>query len=80
MLILAGCATKPQDPIVITKEVQIPFRVKCTVKSPSVPAWVVPLIKRGADVYTQMQALLADRELSIAYQKELLVALESCKS
>ncbi len=79
-LILSGCATTQQPaPIVITKEVKVPVRVPCTINTPMLPKWAVPLVAKGSDVYTQIQALLADRELSIAYQNELLIALESCK-
>ena len=77
--VLSGCATTKQDPIIITKEVQIPMRVKCTTDTPIVPQWAVDMVKRGSDTYTQMQSLIADRVLSKAYESELVAALESCK-
>ena len=77
-LVLAGCATKGERPIEVV-EVKIPVRVACTVATPVRPAWVVPAVQRGADVFEQMRALLADRELAFAYQKELESALGACK-
>lgn len=78
VLTLAGCATK-SVPTIETVEVKIPYRVACSVATPAQPSWVVPSVAKGADVFDQMRALLADRELGFGYQKELEVALEACK-
>jgi hypothetical protein len=75
---IAGCATKTVTEYK-TVEVLVPTRVPCSVATPDLPAWVVPLVKPGSDIYTQMRALLADRELSKAYEQELRTALEACK-
>jgi len=77
--VLSGCAATKQEPLIVTKEVQIPVRVKCTTATPIVPKWAVDMVKKGSDIYTQMQALIADRVLSKAYEAELVAALESCK-
>ena len=78
VLLLSGCAAKPMVPTQ-TVEVQIPFRVACTVATPAAPIWVVPGVAKGADVYDQMRALLVDRALGFGYQKELETALSTCK-
>ena len=77
-VVLAGCATKGERPTEVV-EVKIPVRVACTVATPVQPSWVVPAVQKGADVFEQMRALLADRELSFAYQNELESALVACK-
>lgn len=77
-LVLSGCATKSERPTQVV-EVKIPVRVACTVATPVQPAWVVPAVQKGADVFDQMRALLADRELAFAYQRELESALVACK-
>lgn len=74
---LVGCASQPvrYEPV----EVKVPMRVPCDVDTPVQPAWVVGLVPREADVYVQMRALLADRELAKGYMGELEVALAACK-
>lgn len=74
---LVGCASKPVR--YETVEVKVPVRVPCDVESPAQPGWVAGLVPREADVYVQMRALLADRELAKGYMGELEVALAACK-
>lgn len=76
--VLAGCASKPIGPTQ-TVEVKIPVREACKTPTPAQPAWVVPSVAKGADIFEQMKALLVDRELGFGYQKELETALETCK-
>ena len=78
LMVLAGCTTKGERPTQ-TVEVKIPVRAACTVATPAQPSWVVPAVPKGADVFEQMRALLADREMAFAYQKELESALGACK-
>ncbi len=76
-VVLAGCATTSEP--IKTVEVKVPYRVPCVVPTPAQPAWVVPAVPKGADVFEQMRALLADREMAFAYQKEMESALWACK-
>lgn len=75
---LAGCSSAPKIEYK-TVEVKVPFRTPCSAKTPIAPEWLTPLVLKGADVYVQMRALLADRELSKGYQNELETALSTCK-
>lgn len=71
-ILLSGCASM-QGP----KEVQIPIAVPCKTAEPTQPSY------RFAPPYNTTfegsRDLIGDRELSLAYENELRVALKSCK-
>ena len=77
--LITGCASSP----VIKTEIQrveIPIPVSCTVAIPAEPDFNFNKITANDTLFDKVKSLLADRELSIGYQLELLVALKSRKS
>jgi hypothetical protein len=69
----AGCATTQGPPV----EVKIPVPVKCQTEDPTIPTY------RFSPPYTTAfeaaRDLLGDREVALAYENELRIALKSCK-
>ena len=75
-----GCATKPPErPLQAPERVVEMVRVPCQVDEPREPSWAVDAVQAGSDVFTQMRALLADRETGKGYQHELRTAVRACK-
>jgi hypothetical protein len=75
-LALAGCtATMPKLP----ERVEIPVAIPCPVEVPAVPLYQFGNLKPTDTIWTKVQVLLSDRQLAIAYEQELNVALASCK-
>jgi hypothetical protein len=80
LFFLAGCASKPSEPQIITKEVRVPVPVFCNVDiGPSV---VFPdageAMANVPDVFTGTKYLKAGRVLRDARIRELEAALEAC--
>ena len=71
LLLLSACAT--------TQTVKVPVPVECKTPTPAAPEFGFEKLSKNDDLYVKVRALLADRELSKAYETELLAALLSCK-
>ncbi len=70
LALISGCSTVPPD-------TKIPIPVQCKTEEPEPPSY--RYLPPYTNVFDAVKDLLGDRELSIAYQKELLVSLKSCK-
>jgi hypothetical protein len=75
LIVLAGCQHSPTIPT----EVKIPVAVPCTVETPAEPAYQFGNLTPEDTIWTKVQVLLSDRQLSIAYETELKAALAACK-
>lgn len=76
LLTLTGCpGTIPKLP----ERVEIPVAIPCPVAIPPAPMYQFGNLKPTDTIWTKVQVLLSDRQLSIAYEQELNVALASCK-
>jgi hypothetical protein len=76
ILALTGCvATSPKLP----ERVEIPVAIPCPAEIPPVPLYQFDNLKPTDTIWTKVQVLLSDRQLAIAYEQELNVALASCK-
>ena len=71
-LLLVGCAT-PSGP----DHVNIPIAVACKTEDPKEPTYRYS--PPYDSVFEAVRDLLGDREIAIAYENELRVALKSCK-
>jgi len=76
--ILAGCATPAPVIDVKTQKVEVPVEVPCKVTVPPAPDYNFNKSKPTDSVFDKTKALLADRDLSLGYQAQLLAALNSC--
>lgn len=74
-IFLAGCNHNP----VIPGDVNIPIAVPCKVDTPAEPAYQFGNLTEADTIWTKVQVLLSDRQLSIAYETELKAALAACK-
>ena len=74
---LAACITNPPAPPSVQR-VEIPVSVPCKVDIPVVPPFKVGELDINDDIYRKAQILLYDRTLHLAYEIELLAALNSC--
>lgn len=76
---IAGCATAPErDPIIVTKTVEVPVTVKCSISYPKEPSRTVLSVLKGATPYEKVQGVLQELEDQRQYAKELLVVLSEC--
>jgi len=76
--IFSGCATKE----IIKYEtitVEVPIPIGCLTPIPPKPDYNFDRLTVDSDIFEKIKALLADRKLAIAYEKELESALASCK-
>ena len=72
-LILPGCATTSSN---IPVEVKVPVPVKCQVETPTEP--VISCYK-DSDIFELTKCMIYEIKVRKSYEKELNVALESCK-
>lgn len=85
IIFLSACATTKQksEPPVVTvfkpQIVEVPIPVPCKVEIPAEPKFNFNELDTEMDIFKKVQALLADRQLSIAYEQELVMALKACK-
>lgn len=70
LLVLGGCSTVPS-------EILVPVPVKCLTPTPNVPTY--RFSPPYTDIFQATRDLLGDREVSLAYEEELRVSLETCK-
>lgn len=72
LLFLTGCVTVPK-----TTVIEVPISIPCKAEEPDRPKFRFnPPYK---NIFDATKDLMGDRELSIAYENELRVALQSCK-
>jgi hypothetical protein len=77
-IVLSACAhTEPVINTVIQR-VEIPIEVPCKAKVPEVPDFNFGKLKPEDDIHAKVKSILADRELHLGYETELLAALNSC--
>ena len=77
-ILLVGCATTDPAISVQTQEVKIPIAIPCKAKIPEVPVFNMNKIDPSQDIFEKTKALLADINLHLGYEAELLAALNSC--
>lgn len=68
---LASCSSVP-------KVVKVPTPVTCKVKLPVTPDFAFDNLPPGADIFTQVKTLLADRQQRIDYERQLEAAGRAC--
>ena len=78
-LFLAGCALKPVTPEVKIEEVVVPIEQPCSVEMPTAPNYKFGTLKISDDLDDKVRALLHDRVLHLAYERELTAALKACQ-
>lgn len=77
-IILSACAhTEPVINTVIQR-VEIPIEVPCKAIVPAKPDFNFDKLKADNNIFDKTKAALADRELHLGYEIELLAALNSC--
>lgn len=76
VLLLAGCASTPIA--VKPNESRVIVAVPCNTTIPEKPQFAFDALAIGADIWSQVVALLADREQRKGYEKELEAALVEC--
>lgn len=75
LLALVGCETTPKVP----DKVLVPYAIPCQVSTPAVPSYMFGTLTADNTIWDKVKVLLSDRQLSIAYELELEVALAACK-
>lgn len=76
---LAGCVTtQERDPVIVTKTVEVPVPVKCSISYPQEPSQAVVSIPSTASGYAKTQAVLQELEDQRQYAKELRAVLSKC--
>lgn len=78
LLLLSGCASQSVKPIQVQR-IEIPIAMPCITPTPQQPAFNIPQLKQSDDIFVKTKSILADIELHVAYETELLAALLSCK-
>lgn len=78
---LAGCVTAPQspEPAPVVTTVYKPVPVPCKVRKPERPKFAFDTLPLGADIYTQVATLLADRKQRQGYEVKLESADDACQ-
>lgn len=69
-LLTSACGT--------TRTVGIPTPVACKVALPAKPDFAFDDLPPGADIFTQVSTLLADRRQRIDYERQVEAAAQSC--
>ena len=78
-LVLAGCATDTPPGInTVIQRVEVPIEVPCKVEIPAKPDFNFNKLTINDNIFDKTKSVLADRELHIGYETELLGALNSC--
>jgi hypothetical protein len=77
--LLSACVTTKEVIKYETLEVKVPVPIKCLAEIPEKPDFNFPKIKEESDIFEKVKSLLADRNLHLGYQDQLLTALQSCK-
>jgi PBP1b-binding outer membrane lipoprotein LpoB len=81
--VFLGACPAPQKPdpeiIYVPTRVEVPVRQPCPVEVPPAPQYPLDTVSPDADIFTQMQAALADWVLRRQRVETLEQALEICK-
>ncbi len=77
-LFLGGCATDGALINTVVQKVEVPIEVPCKATVPVKPDFNFDKLKVEDDIFNKSKAALADRELHLGYETELLGALNSC--
>jgi hypothetical protein len=78
LLSLAGCATKHQEPVIVTKEVLVPVTTKCKIERPVRPVEALPKAQPATSFYDKGVMVLFDLEAWRQYAGLLEKALDAC--
>lgn len=81
ILALSACATKPPEPIVVTKEVKTEVHLPCAAKPIPRPEFLAPTLAALLalpDAAARYQALLSDVQLRIPYEAGLENVVAAC--
>ena len=76
-LVLAGCAGR--EPEVRAVRVDVPVLVPCKTQAVAVPPWAADGLKKSDSLEVKVRALLAERRQRIGYERQLLVAVDTCR-
>jgi hypothetical protein len=78
-LALTGCATTNGPAVdAVIQKVNVPISIPCTAVVPPAPEYNFSNLTVDEDIFVKTQTLLADRDLSLGYEAQLLAALDSC--
>jgi hypothetical protein len=75
---LTGCGHLPGNSVPEIQIVQVPVSLPCKQSIPATPSFNFDLLKEQDPLFEKARALLADRKLHLAYESELLAALQAC--
>lgn len=80
-LFLVGCDTTPKVPVIKTviQRVEVPIPIPCKADIPELPDFNFDKLTENDTLFDKSKSLLADRQLHLSYEEELLAALKSCK-
>ena len=78
-ILLSACATDGPVIKTVVQKVEIPISVPCKTIIPTQPSFSFDQLMVNQDIFDKTRVLLADRELHLGYEAELLAALKSCK-
>lgn len=80
LVVLLGACASSSPPVLapLIQKVEIPIPVPCKVSIPKVPVFSFDSLIEENDIYEKTRSLLSDRRLHLAYETELLAALNSC--
>ena len=76
-LVLVGCVGR--EPEVRTVRVEVPVLVPCKTQAVAVPPWAADGLKKSDSLEVKVRALLAERRQRIGYERQLLVAVDTCR-
>lgn len=79
MFLLAGCGATVPVVKIETQRVEIPVPVPCKEEYPSKPDFNFDKLTEDQDIHEKAKALLADRQLHLGYETELVAKLKACK-
>ncbi len=75
---LAGCQTTQPGVRVEIQRVEVPIPVPCKVDIPARPDFNFDKLKTEDNLFDKTKSLLADRQLHLGYEDQLLSALKAC--
>jgi hypothetical protein len=75
---VSACATDGPVINTVVQKVEVPVAVPCKAVVPTAPDLNFGKVTPDQDLFEKTKALLADRNLQLGYEAELLAALNSC--
>lgn len=79
LFLLSGCFETIPTVKVVTQKVEVPVPVPCKEELPSKPDFNFDKLTEEQDLHDKAKALLADRQLHLGYETELVAKLKACK-